>query len=518
MRKLELLIQFLRARGFQRKFLLTTLAAAFAACAFLSPFSPVEAQNQPAKNESAGIFKVGERITYSLSFGNFNNIGYAEIFAASSGKLAGKDAVELRTKFKTSSFVNAAFYELDESRTTFASAESGFPLYTKIVQNSSVMPKETVKNYLTAPAATHDFVTLIYQIRRAGGSGSFTFTEDEKVYAITLANGVAERVKTDEGEFSTNVASVQSEYFTEKGIKDFRINFSADERVIPVLIRFKTGKGEFRANLASLQMIETEIETAPTPTPLPAPRPIQTPKPAPTPVPYQENQPLLSELPFDLGEALDFQISQNSRNIGTMRLQAKERKQFAGQDSLFLTATVTEAANGNGIFAVNDSIVANVNPDTLAPQQIEIKFTGSLSSLNQTAQFDQRTGSITQNGTNRMESPVGTHSIVSLFYAIRSFNLKPSKDSNNPVNDTRVAVFYDTQPYIFILRPSNAQILNLRGEQVSAQLITIITGNPQLDQAGVRLWLSNDEKRLPLRITFGTFQADLISETQIPPK
>ena len=107
---------------------------------------------------------------------------------------------------------------------------------------------------------------------------------------------------------------------------------------------------------------------------------------------------------------------------------------------------------------------------------------------------------------------------MSLVYAIRSFNLKPSKDETNPINDTRVAVFLGTQPYVFTLRPANADLITQKGEKISAQLVTIITGNPTVDAQGLRVWLSNDLKRVPLRLTFGTFQADLISESVVTPK
>ena len=116
------------------------------------------------------------------------------------------------------------------------------------------------------------------------------------------------------------------------------------------------------------------------------------------------------------------------------------------------------------------------------------------------------------------EIPVGTHSILSLAYAIRSFNLKPSKDLNNPVNDTRVAVFVGDQAFVFTLRPANAEFISLKGEKISAQLISITTGNPQIDELKLQLWLSNDAKRLPLRLSIGAYQADLIGETKIQPK
>jgi hypothetical protein len=117
-----------------------------------------------------------------------------------------------------------------------------------------------------------------------------------------------------------------------------------------------------------------------------------------------------------------------------------------------------------------------------------------------------------------IDIPVGTHSLLSLIYAMRSFNLKPSKDLTNPVNDTKVAVFWDKLPYVFTLRPADANIINLRGERISAQQISINTGNPQLDSLGLRLWLSNDERRVPLRFSVGAYQADLVAETVEQPK
>jgi hypothetical protein len=483
--------------------------------AVLCPFSvseKVSAQIEDTKPPTPiSNFQVGERLTYNISFGQFANAGYAEIYVVSRGKIGDKDAVELRSKLKTNDFVSAAFYMFDESRTTFASSETGLPLYLKKIVNAGVLPKETVVSYINAPTTNYDFLTLIYQARNTGGIGTFLLSEDEKNYTMTFQTVGAEKIKTDAGDFETNISLVQSEYLTEKGLKDFKISFNTSDQKVPVQIRFKTPKGEFKATLASIQTIVEEPETQPTPIPIQTPR--TTPTPIPTPTPYLENQPLLTELPFELGETLEYQISQNGQPVGKFVFQAAERKQLLGQDSLLLTATATDISPGNNIFKVGDKINANVNPDTIAPQQIEIKFTGILSSFNQITRFDQRTGTATLNGANRMEVPVGTHSLLSLAYAIRSFNLKPSKDPQNPVNDTRVAVFWDTQPSVFTLRPSNGDIINLRGEKVSAQLISVNTGNPQLDQLNLRVWLGNDKKRLPLRFAVGAFQADLIAET-----
>jgi len=475
--------------------------------------NPVKLQTLPPTP-----FRIGERLTYNVSFEKFNNAAYAEIYAVSRGKLGEKDAVELRSKIKTNELASA-FYLIDETRTTYAASDSGLPLYIRRTSNIGATPKETVSNYLVNPTAYHDLLTVIYQARNAGGAGTFPFQEDDKIYNAVFQNGgKAERLKTDAGEFDTSISTVQSEYLMEKGITNLRINFSTDAARIPVLIRFKTAKGDFRADLASVQTIEPETTAEPAPTPVQPPRPPTAPRPIATPTPYIENEPLASELPFKLGETLEYQISTGGQMVGLVTLQAKERKQFAGQDSLLLTAIVTGTEPRQQIFKLNDQIRAQVNPLSLAPQQIELKSGGVLGAFNQQITFDQRTGTAMGSRANRVEIPVGTHSILSLAYAIRSFNLKPSKDLTNPVNDTRVAVFLDDKAYVLILRPSTADLINLQGEKISAQLITVTTGNPTIDQYNLRLWLGNDDKRLPLRLMFGNYQADFVSEKQILPK
>lgn len=88
-----------------------------------------------------GEFKVGERLTYNISFNNFDSAAYAEIRVVSRGKLDGKDAVELFGKLRSSDLLSAAFYLWDFERTTYVSPESGFPLLVREVSKTGLIPK-----------------------------------------------------------------------------------------------------------------------------------------------------------------------------------------------------------------------------------------------------------------------------------------------------------------------------------------------------------------------------------------
>jgi hypothetical protein len=505
-------------RTFFKNFTLVLLVVFIGAAAFFV-LKGVSAQSSDKPNNLPPTpFRVGEKLTYTVSLGRFKNAGFAEIYAVSRGKLNDRDAVELQSKFKTSEIVSAAFYFLDESRTTFAAADSGLPIYIRKTSNGGVLPTETVNNFLTVPTQNYDLLTLIYRLRNAGGIGSFLMQEDDKIYAVNALTTVTEKIKTDAGEYDTTVSTVQSEYFTQKGLKDFRINFSTDELKIPVSVRFKTTKGEFQALLASVQIIEPDAETQPKPTPTPTPLPVQTPTPTPTPTPSLDNLPLSANLPFVLGETLEYRITSNGQNAGALLLQARERRTIDKRDTLFLTATISRAERGFGIFNPGDSITAQVNAESLAPYQFDAKFTGSLSSFNQSVRFDQERGVAIYGGTNQAQIPLNTHSLLSLAYAIRSFNLKPVWDTKSPVMDTRVSVFYDTQFYVFTVRPLETVVFTRGTEKIPAQVLAIITGNPQLDALNPRIWLSNNEKRTPLRFVIGNYQADLVSETVVQPK
>jgi hypothetical protein len=483
---------------------------------FLYVFLFVPFSGSPSKAQTVSDpngFRIGERLTYSVSIGRFANAAYGELYCVSRGRLADKDAIELRAKFKTLDLASVAFYMIDESRVTFASPLTGLPVHTTVTSNAFGLPKETVQSFLAAPTPHADILTMIYRMRQSGGTGSLTMQEGEKVYNVTFQPGLAEKQKTDAGEFDTTVVLVQSDFFTERGMTNVRVNLTTDEAHIPVLIRFRTSKGTVRMGLASAQNIEPEVSPQPTPAVVKTPLPERTPKPLPTPAPYVDDQPLSAELAFDLGEQLDYRITSLGQQVATMRLAAKERKQINGFDTLVLEATFFDIRAASP-FASGDYIRAYVRPDSLAPLQLEMKFAGALRPYSTIAKFE-REGSLITAGGKPVESPVGTHSIISLLYAARSFNLKPSRDLNNPINDTRVAVLWESQPFIFTLRPSVPENLTIDGKQVPAQLVTVTTKNMALDLLNIKVWLGNDESRTPVRFVLGKYQAELISSAVV---
>jgi Protein of unknown function (DUF3108) len=479
----------------------------------------VFAQMQPPVVEKVanGDFNIGEKLTYTLSFNKNQNAGFAEIFCVSKGKLQGIDSVELRMRMKTIDFVSAAYYNIDETRMVFASIESGFPIYTKITDSANGFPLEKTRNLFLKPTQNLELLTAIYKLRKMQGIGSFTIEADETAYQLDSRSAGIASIKTELGKFETIVSSIESPYFAERGISGLTVSFTNDERKIPVLIRFKTIKGEFVATIASIQNIAPIVEEVEsTPTPKSTPIPQTTPKPTPVPVKYKENQQLSPDLPFLLGEKLLYAVSSNGQTLANVTLRAKERKLIGGKDTLVLSSEFSDANASNKVFKESDSIISLNDPESLSPNRFEINLGGVFGRFNQIVQFDQNRGTAIAAGTQQ-EIPIGTYDLLSFAYAIRSFNLKRSNDSTNPVNDTRVAVFIGSKPFVFIVRPQSLETLEFLGRKISAQKVSFSTGNPNIDFLSPQLWLSNDRRRLPLKfsITVGgkVFVAQLINVT-----
>ena len=273
-------------------------------------------------------FKVGERLSYSVSFENIKDVAFLETSVVSRGKLGGKDVVEVHGKLKTFQLVSAAFSLIDETRSVYADPENGMPLFVDRTQFDGALPKRTTNDYLTTPTTNYDLLTAFYMIRSNGGIGSFPIFEDGETSILTAQTGKSEKIKTEMGDFDTIVSTVTGTYFDSRGVKDLTMYFGTDDARLPLLIRFKTARGSYRVELTSVENVVPAVEPSPTPTPAKTPVPVQTPKPVQTPAPYVENQPLLPELSFALGETSEYSVTFGGKPVATLRMAAAERKMF----------------------------------------------------------------------------------------------------------------------------------------------------------------------------------------------
>lgn len=463
-------------------------------------------------------FPVGEKLTYNITFGTFSDAAYVELHCVGKEKLNEKDVYVVRAKVRTGGTVQATLLDLNNDYTAFLSPENGLPVrierFLRDDGKNTDVRRDFAENQTVSDANVHDLISALYQIRQFNLTEKviqpIKVWENERVYDAKLQIVGRETMATSMG--AMNVYAVQVKTNDDAFNRyQAKIHFSDDERRLPVMINLKLPQGVLRADLASVQMITPEpvaVVVQPTPIPQPTVAVRPTPRPTPAPRPYVDNQPLDISLPFALGEELTFDVLRNNQKIGVIRLQVKDRKQHFGRDSVMLSATA-QTANNSGFFTGGDKIESYVHPDFIVPFRHEIRLSSQLAGFNQLLIFDQELGYVTNNQTQRMEVPVGTHDVLSFIYALRAFRYSFVKNA-----DAKAAIFLGGVPIVVNLKPAR-EVIDFNGQKVNTIALTATTENPQIDSLNLRLWLSDDSRRLPLKLTFnspqGVIQANLVS-------
>ena len=118
----------------------------------------------------------GERLTYQISFDQFENAGFAELQIASVGKLEGRDVIELRSKVQNADLVSATFALIGPEPALHIFRRKPAYRYTSgKTYSDGPLPKDAKLNFIRVPAFGYDLPSLIYRARMNGGSGPIHF-------------------------------------------------------------------------------------------------------------------------------------------------------------------------------------------------------------------------------------------------------------------------------------------------------------------------------------------------------
>jgi hypothetical protein len=308
-------------------------------------------------------------------------------------------------------------------------------------------------------------------------------------------------VKTSVSSFNTIVAQL---HLSSVLVKNGRIYFSDDPRHIPVLITAKVGTGELRIELAGSEILGPPPVAYPTP----APTPKITPEFKPTPTPSIPSTAIAGDLPFKIGEQLNYQIylGQSTMVVGLASFQVRGRSRYFEQDGLWLSVTAQTTGPVQKLFVANDQLDSYVDPKSLLPYHSQFKLIEGRRRLNQTLSFNQDRGVATTDKRERIEIPVGTHDYISFFYAMRTFDIVPPKQN-------AISILVENKPKTLFITALKREVIQLREQKVPAIALALTTDDAQTDKYQIRIWVSDDRRRLPLRITsvteLGPVQADL---------
>lgn len=482
---------------------------------FLAFVSSAAAQNG-AHSLSQAPYRTGEKLTYNISFANFPSAAHAEFEVVQRGVFYGRDAIQVRAHLETTGVVNVALLAINNDYLTYIDPATGLPFRSQATARDAIKApgaehdfsqpagNEAIPPKLRALGGTFDFLSAFYRARALpladGAEYDLTVRGDGVDHRVEIKVVGREIVRTNVGSFETIVTEVKA---SNSRLKNIKIYFSDDERHVPVLFTGRIISGELRAELAGSEMIKPPPGAA-TPTPVPI-------APAPNPTPVATVPPPLSDtrdLPFALNEQLNYQIfvGTNTSALGTANFQVRGRSRYFERDGIFLTVTAQTTNAAARVFVARDTIESYVEPKGLLPFRTILNLVEGKRRLNQTLIMNQETGAATIEGGAKIEMPVGTHDYLSFFYALRLFNLTLAKRNAIPV-------MVENKPKTIFVTATKREQIGLGQNVVPALALTITTDDPEPDKYQLRIWVSDDRRRLPLRVTamtqLGPLRADL---------
>ncbi|MFN2533573.1 MAG: DUF3108 domain-containing protein, partial [Pyrinomonadaceae bacterium] len=329
---------------------------------------------------SSDIYRVGEHLTYNVSFSNFPSAAHVEVQIVSRSAAFGRDAVQLHAHVETMGVVNVALLSLNNDYTTFIDPATGLPFRAQEVVREATRSNDNSRDF-TQPAGTvalpakqrafpgtYDLLSAFYRARALplapGASYGFSVRGEAEDYAGELRVIGREVVKTNVGSFNCIVTQIK--VANNDRINDYRLKvyFSEDERHVPVLVTAKVSTGQLTAELAGSEFIAPRPATpAPTPQVIPAQSP--TPLPVATPLPSAPNE----DWPFAVGEQLNYQVFLGGSNapVGIATFQVRGRSRYSEHDGFYFSVKAQTTGAVARLFVANDEAQSYVDPQTLLP-------------------------------------------------------------------------------------------------------------------------------------------------------
>lgn len=488
----------------------------------LALIAPVFAQNGGSAHQfSRAPYLIGERLTYNVSYSSFPSAAHAEFHIVSRGTHFERDAIQLQAHVQTMDVVNVALLAINNDYTSYIDPLTGLPFRSEEKVRDAAKTDESARE-LNQPAGTeaippkqrgfpgtYDLLSAFYRARalplEAGGTYSFSVRGEGAEYNVELRVTGRESVNTNVGSFSTIVTKVR---VSNSPLRNVKVYFSEDERHVPVLITAEIRDGDLRAELAASEIVLPKPVATPTPQISVRPGPIPAATPASTVAPAATDD----DLPFKVGEQLNYQIfvGPSPTPVGIATFQVKGRQRYFDRDGIYLSVNAHTTNALAQVFVARDQIDSYVDPKALLPFRTVMNLIEGRRRLNQTLLIGQDNGVASTDQGLRIEIPVGTHDYLSFFYAVRTFNLMPTRKSVT-------SMLVENQPKTIFVTSQKREAIQLGSQTIPAIALTITTDDPEPDKYQLRMWISDDKRRLPLRISCATQLGPLRADLAILP-
>lgn len=500
-----------------------------------TPSSKPSPTNQSSNSEGSPL-RVGERLSYNISWADFATAGRLEVEVVERGIYFGQDSYQIRAKVETLGQVRSIFGDIDHQYTSYVTPQTAIPhrLVSSIRQGKTQTDETVVfdqskqqatfsdESRLAIPQGTFDIASLIYAMRLRGvsesGKQKFIALFGKELVEFEAIFKGREQLVTQTGTYTAIQVKL---YPKSKKINDYRgyVWFSDDGQRLPLAIKIKFSLGEIRADLTSATIA---IRSAP---PSVLGKALTDESGNPTLLPYGSknlpgnkvstlnpspiNPAPLPNFPFVVGERLNYDIAwANLASVGKASFEVRQQG-LLGRSSVFEfygeAATVGAARS---LINVNDQASSFAAVESLLPIKTEIRLREGRRIKQTTAIYDplSKTAALS-NGTVVQIQP-GTFDLLSLFYSIRSADLK--------LGSSYKFHFLDANH-----RPQLIQAKIIKQETIGGPMgardaiqVDILTPGPSQTLLA-QVWISNDARRLPLyfvtRTRFGELRFQMIS-------
>jgi hypothetical protein len=168
--------------------------------------SSAQTDNPASQPFSPAPYKVGERLTYNVSFSNFISAAHVELLVSARGMFFGREGIQVKGHIETSGVVNAALFAINNDYITYIDPATGLPYYGQQIIRETSRTAETAANF-NQPAGTaaipagatatfsgvYDLVSAIYRVRALpltdGSSYTLTARHENQNYQIDIRVG-----------------------------------------------------------------------------------------------------------------------------------------------------------------------------------------------------------------------------------------------------------------------------------------------------------------------------------------
>ncbi|HYE73430.1 MAG TPA: DUF3108 domain-containing protein [Blastocatellia bacterium] len=200
--------------------------------------------------------------------------------------------------------------------------------------------------------------------------------------------------------------------------------------------------------------------------------------------------------PIQVGEKLSFNVSwSNFVTAARLDMELAGQGAFFGQEGYQIRTRVETVGYVRSLFAeVDNHYTSYVDVKTLLPYRVQNTTRQGTKSDDTTVTIDQQRQSAKYSDGSEIKLLASTYDLPALVYALRSRGLKTGEKA-------KFNTFYGTKIFEVEAEAKGTERLTTQAGEFDAVRIDLLAKGKDSQSYRVRLWLSADERRLPLLIT-----------------